>query len=154
MLFRSLPRRGDALGSLYRYWCDLRAANACRFSDIDTVQLARAGIIGKLHVVDVDSGNPCDFRFDLFAYAVPIGRYEAPCAHPVKIWADSLMRDYNTVRLTASPRLHRVRCHLGGVGHHYTRLILPFHGKRGRVTRLLVAIREEAGNALQVKAGA
>ncbi len=149
----SLPRRGDPLGSLYRYWCDLRAANACRFSDIDTVQLARAEIIGKLHVVDVSSCNPHEFRFDLFAYAVPIGRYDAPCAHPVRIWADSLMRDYNTVRLTAAPRLHRVRCELGGVGHHYTRLILPFQDKRARVSRLLVAIREEPGNGVRVKAG-
>lgn len=150
----SLPRRGDALGSLYRYWCDLRAASACRFSDIDTVQLDRAGIIGKLHVVDVHSSDPHDFRFELFGYDVSIGRYyESPRAHPVGIWVDSLMRDYNTVRLTATPRLHRMRCELGGISHHYTRLILPFHDKRGRVTRLLVAIREEPGNGVQVKAG-
>jgi hypothetical protein len=149
----SLPRRGDPLGSLYRYWCDLRAASACRFSDIDTVQLDRAGIIGKLHVVDVHSSDPQDFRFELFGYDVSIGRYyESPRAHPVGIWVDSLMRDYNTVRLAAAPRLHRVRCQLGDTAHHYTRLILPFLDKRGRVTRLLVAIREEAGDNIKVQA--
>ena len=148
----SLPPRGDPLGTLYSYWSDLRSAGACRFSDIDTVQLARAEIIGKLHVVDVASSDPHNFRFDLFGYAVPIGRYEAPCAHPVAIWADSLMRDYNTVRVTAGPRLHRMRCRLGEVNHHYTRLILPFHDKRRRVTRLLVAIREEPGNGMRVEA--
>lgn len=149
----SLPRRGDSLGSLYRYWCDLRAANACRFSDIDTVQLARAGIIGKLHVVDVHSSDPQDFRFELFGYDVSIGRYyESPRAHPVGIWVDCLMRDYNTVRLTATPRLHRIRCQLGDTGHHYTRLMLPFLDQRGRVTRLLVAIREEAGDNVKVQA--
>lgn len=149
----TLPRRGDPLGHLYRYWMDLRSAGTLQFSNIDTVQLARADIIGKLHIVDVNSGNPHEFRFDLFGYSLPIGRYESPCSHPVRIWADSLMRDYNTVRLTASPRLHRVRCRLGEVSHHYTRLILPFHDKRARVTRLLVAIREEPGNGLRLQAG-
>ena len=150
----TLPARGDSLGSLYQYWSDLRAAGACRFSNIDTVQLARSGIIGKLHIVDVRSSDPQDFRFELFGYDVSIGRYyESPRAHPVGIWADGLMRDYNTVRLTAAPRLHRIRCRLGDTSHHYTRLILPFLDKRGRVTRLLVAIREEAGDNIKVQAG-
>ncbi len=151
LMLATLPRRGDPLGYLYRYWLDLRSAGSLQFSNIDTVQLTRADIIGKLHIVDVSSGNPHDFRFELFGYAVPIGRYESPCAHPVQIWADSLMRDYNTVRLTAAPRLHRMRCRLGEVAHHYTRLILPFHDKGARVTRLLVAIREERGNGLRLK---
>jgi hypothetical protein len=151
---RSLPSRGDPLGSLYRYWSDLRAAGACQFSSIDTVQLARAGIIGKLHIVDVASSDPQDFRFELFGYDVSIGRYyESPRAHPVGIWVDGLMRDYSTVRLTAAPRLHRIRCLLGDTSHHYTRLILPFLGNRGRVTRLLVAIREEAGDNVKVQRG-
>ncbi|HWI26316.1 MAG TPA: hypothetical protein VN668_05060 [Stellaceae bacterium] len=149
----SLPQRGDPLGTLYEYWSDLRAAGACRFSNIDTVQLARAEIIGKLHIVDVSNSDPHNFHFELFGYAVPIARYESPCAHPVKIWAESLMRDYNTVRMSAAPRLHRLRCNLGDTSHHYTRLILPFHDKRARVTRLLVAIREEPGNAVQLKTG-
>jgi hypothetical protein len=150
----TLPRRADPLGSLYHYWSDLRAAGACRFSNIDTVQLARSGIIGKLHIVDVRSSDPQDFRFELFGYDVSIGRYyESPRAHPVGIWADGLLRDYNTVRLTAAPRLHRIRCRLGDTSHHYTRLILPFLDKRGRVTRLLVAIREEAGDNIKVQSG-
>lgn len=148
----SLPTRGDALGSLYRYWSDLRAAGAHQFSSIDTVQLARAGIIGKLHIVDVASGDPQDFRFELFGYDVSIGRYyESPRAHPVGIWVDGLVRDYNTVRLTAAPRLHRIRCLLGDTNYHYTRLILPFLGNRRRVTRLLVAIREEAGDNVKIQ---
>ncbi|HXZ00218.1 MAG TPA: hypothetical protein VEI03_09470 [Stellaceae bacterium] len=149
----SLPTRGDPLSSLYRYWGDLRAAGACQFSSIDTVPLTRAGIIGKLHVVDVSSGDPEEFRYELFGYDVPIGRYEAPRAYPVAIMADSVMRDYNTVRLTAVPRLHRMRCGIGGTTHHYTRLILPFLDKRAQVTRLLVAIREEAGNGVAVEPG-
>ncbi len=147
----TLPARGDSLGSLYQYWRDLRAAGASLFSNIDTVQLSRAGIIGKLHVVDVSSSDPEDFRFELFGYDVPIGRYESPRAYPIAILADSVMRDYNTVRLTAAPRLHRVRCQLDGVAYHYTRLILPFVNQRSRVTRLLVTIRQEAGDGVTVE---
>jgi hypothetical protein len=147
----SLPVRGDPLGYLYRYWLDLRSASALQFSNIDTVHLARAGVIGKLHVVDVNSSDPQDFTFELFGYAVPLNRYEKPRAIPVPIYADTTMRDYNTVRLTAKPCLHRIRCRIGDTSHHYTRLILPFLGKGGRVTRLAVAIRQEPGSGVKVE---
>lgn len=148
----SLPARGDPLGSLYRYWCDLRAAGASQFSGIDTVQLTRAGIIGRLHIVNVSSSDPRDFRFELFGYNVPMGAYPTPCAYPVAVYADATMRDYNTVRLTASPRLHRVRSLLMGVSYHYTRLILPFLNQSNGVSHLVVAIRQEPGDGTQVKA--
>lgn len=149
----NLPASGDPLGGLYRYWSDLRAAGACQFSSIDTVPLTRSGILGKLHVVDVSTGDPDEFRYELFGYDIPIGYYESPRAYPVAIMADSVLRDYNTVRVTAAPRLHRIRCRVGGTSHHYTRLILPFLDKRTRVARLLVAIREEAGNGVAVESG-
>ncbi len=138
----------DPLGYLYAYWCGLRAASACRFTDIDTVHLDRAGIIGKMHVVDVSSSDPGDFRFELFGYAVPVGQYETPRAHPVGIWTDSLLRDYNTVRITAVPRLHRMRARLNKTNFHYTRLILPFLDTKSRVNRLAVMIRQEPGDGL------
>lgn len=147
-----LPGKSDPLGYLYDYWRILRAGTECRFSNIDTVHLTRAGIIGKLHVVDVSAGNPEEFRFELFGYALPLNRFEKLRALPVSIYADATMRDYNTVRLTAAPRLHRIRCRLGDTDHHYTRLILPFLDERGSVNRLLVAIREEAGNGVKVQA--
>ena len=147
----TLPGKRDPLGYLYDYWRMLRAATECQFSNIDTVHLRRAGIIGKLHVVDVSSNDPLDFRFELFGYALALGRQEKPRAHPVTIFAESTLRDYNTVRLTAAPRLHRIRCRLGDTDHHYTRLILPFLNEAGSVNRLLVAIREEPGNAIKIK---
>jgi hypothetical protein len=147
-----LPAKGDGLGYLYRYWSDLRGAGALQFSHIDTVHLARAGVIGKMHVVDVDSPDPNDFRFDLVAYAQPLGRYEKPCALPVSIYAKSAMADYNTARIMATSRLHRVRSRLNQTSYHYTRLILPFVNSRGRVNRLVVAIRQEAGDGLKLEA--
>jgi len=148
---QSLPAKGDALGYLYRYWSELRSAGALRFSSIDTVHLARAGVIGSMHVVDVSSSDPNEFHFDLFGYAVPIGRLERLRALPVQIYADTTMRDYNTARLTGVPQLHRLHCRIAETMHHYTRLILPFLDDRDRVSRLCVAIRQEPGNSLKVE---
>jgi hypothetical protein len=151
--FETLHGLSDPLGYLYEYWCRLRAETECGISNIDPVHLIRAGVIGGLHLVDVSSSDPEDFRFDLFGYAVPIKPPEKPRAHPIAIYADRTLDDYNTVRVTASPCLHRVRCRLGDVYHHYTRLILPLRHSRGRVGHLLVAIRLEPGEGLRVEPG-
>jgi hypothetical protein len=147
----TLPGRSDPLGYLYEYWCGLRAETECRFPNIDPVHLMRAGVIGRLHVVDVTSSDPEEFRFELFGYAIPMERPERPIAHPIAIYAERTLCDYNTVRMTAAPRLHRLRCRLHNVTHHYTRLILPFLSTQGRVERLLVAIRQEPGDGTEIK---
>jgi hypothetical protein len=149
----TLPGRNDPLGYLYQYWRGLRSETGCQFSNIDTVHLVRAGIIGKLHIIDVADSDPSEFRFELFGYAVPLGRYEKPRSHPVAIYGDSVLRDYNTVRLTGVPRLQRIRGRLRDVSHHYTRLILPFMDVHDRVTHLAVAIRQEPGDATKVETG-
>src|SRR5258708_1460712 len=149
----TLPARSDPLGYLYEYWRGLRATTGCQFSNVDTVHLTRAGVIGTLHVVDVSSNDPVDFRFELFAYALPLEAQEKPRAHTVAIYAESTLRDYNTVRLTGRPRLQRVRCRLDDTIHHYTRLILPFLNEHGRVVRLAVAIRQEPGNGSKIETG-
>jgi hypothetical protein len=149
----TLPGRNDPLGYLYQYWRGLRSETGCQFSNIDTVHLVRAGIIGKLHIIDVADSDPGEFRFELSGYAVPLSRYEKPRAFPIGIYADTTLRDYNTVRLTGVPGLHRIRCRLGDTSHHYTRLILPFLDESGSVIRLLVAIRQEPGNGRKVEAG-
>lgn len=149
----TLPGQDDPLGYLYQYWRGLRSETGCQFSNIDTVHLVRAGIIGKLHIIDVADNDPGEFRFELSGYAVPLSRYEKPRAFPIGIYADTTLRDYNTVRLTGVPALHRIRCRLGDTSHHYTRLILPFLDDSGSVIRLLVAIRQEPGNGRKVEAG-
>jgi hypothetical protein len=153
LALESLPVRADTLGYLYRYWRDLRTQTNCGFNDVDSVHLARAGIIGKLHILNVTSSDPAEFRYELFGYAVPVPQYPTPKAHPIGIWVDSLLRDYNTVRLSGVPRLHRVRSRLNGTSYHYTRLILPFLDKRHRVNRLAVAIRQEPGDGVNAEAG-
>ena len=147
----SLSGLTDPLGRLFQYWRNLRVSTDCTFSNIDIVQLMRAEIVGKLHVVNVGNSDPEEFRFELFGYAVPLDRCETVRALPVTIYAESTMQDYNAVRLAAAPRLDRVRSCIDGVNYHYTRLILPFVDRSHRVDRLLVGIRQEPGDGIKVQ---
>jgi hypothetical protein len=139
-----------SLSYLSQYWRLLRATTRCRLKNIDMIHFIRAGVIGKLHIVDVSSSNPDDFRFELAGYQVPVGDYEKPRAFPVKIYADTILRNYNTVRMTAVPRVQRIRGRLAGRICHYTRLILPFFGERGHVSHLAVAIHREPGDGAEL----
>jgi len=141
----------DPLSHLYTYWRTLRDTTPCRFTDIDPGYLVRAGVIGKLHVVDVRSDDPADFRYEVFAYAVPLRACHSPSDIPFAIYSQSALRDYNTVRFTAVPRLQRIRAQTSEARYHYTRLILPFLDDRQRVSHLAVAIRREAGDGIPME---
>jgi hypothetical protein len=145
-----LLKEALSLDHFFQYWQWLRGATACRLADLDVAQIMRAGIIGRLHVVDVRSSDPGDFRFDLMGNVVPYNPPSAPSKLRVAIYADATVRDYNTVRLTGVPRLHRIRGHLDGFHYHYTRLILPFLDKKHRVSHLAVAIERERGDGLRL----
>jgi hypothetical protein len=110
----------------------------------------RARMIGRLHVVDVASSDPGDFRYDLAGDVLPLKAPPGPSTLPVAIYADATMRDYNTVRLTGVPRVQRIRAHLEGVCYHYTRLILPFLGETRRVSHLVVAIEQVPGDGMRL----
>jgi hypothetical protein len=139
-----------SLDYLFRYWQWLRGATACRLSDMDVTQIMRARMIGRLHVADVRSSDPGDFRYDLAGDVLPFKAPPGPSTLPVAIYADATMRDYNTVRLTGVPRVQRIRAHLEGVCCHYTRLILPFLGETRRVSHLVVAIEREPGDGMRL----
>jgi len=138
----------ESLGYLYNYWRSLRRASCCQIANVGTTHLINAGIVGKLHVVDVSSSDPGDFRFELYGYSIPIGPIDKPSSHPVRIWGDMAIGDYNTARMTGAPKFQLVRGHICGVRYHYKRLILPFLDKRGRVIRLAVAVSRERGDGM------
>jgi hypothetical protein len=128
----------------------LRGTTACRIADLDAAQLIRACIIGRLHIVDVRRSDPGEFRFDPVGYGAPFQAPRAPGAHPIAIYADGTLRDYNSVRLTAAPRLQRLRARLDSVGYHYKRLILPLLDTRRRVSHLAVAIEPGPGDGVPI----
>jgi hypothetical protein len=143
-------KAASSLNYLFGYWRWLRRATACRLADMDVLQIMRARIIGRLHIVDVRSSDPGDFRYDLAGGVVPFKVPSRPSALPVAIYADATVRDYNTVRFTGVPRVQRIRAHLEGVCCHYTRLILPFLGETRRVSHLVVAIEQEPGDGMRL----
>jgi hypothetical protein len=141
----------EPLGYMYDYWRWLRNVTPCQLSNVDTVHLMRAGIVGALHVIDVESSDPEDFRFELAGYRITLERCENPRHLSYAIYGDSVLRDYNTVRLTAVPKLQGVRSQLGAMHYNYTRLILPLFDARRRVSRLPIAVRREPGDATILK---
>jgi hypothetical protein len=143
-------KAASSLGHFFEYWQWLRGATAGRLADLDVTQVMRSGIIGRLHVVDVRSSNPGEFRFDLAGDVLPYEAPPGPSKLRVAIYADTTMRDYNTVRLTGAPRLQRIRARLEGIGYHYTRLILPFLDKSQRVSHLAVAVEREPGDGMRL----
>ncbi|HUI26302.1 MAG TPA: hypothetical protein VL403_09495 [Candidatus Kryptonia bacterium] len=143
-------RESPSLDRLFAYWVWLRGATDCRLRDVDVARVMRTGVIGRLHIVHVGSDDPQDFEFELSGYALPLTEYKAPRAHPVRIYADCVLRDYNTVRMTRVPQLHRIRARVEGIGLHYTRLILPLMSSRGRVSHLMVAVEREAGDGMLI----
>jgi hypothetical protein len=143
-------KAASSLDYVFQYWQWLRGATPCRLSDLDVTQIIRAGIIGRLHVVDVRSSDPGDFRYELAGDVMPFKAPPGPSTLPVAIYAETTTRDYNTVRLTGGPRLQRVRGRLEGVCYHYTRLILPFLDKNRRVSHLAVAVEQEPGDGMRL----
>jgi hypothetical protein len=146
--------RGDSIADLLSYWDALKGDEKIpAFADIDPVRLAQLGLLGRLHVLNADNPDPLLMRFDLYGNKVPLdsGRIYTGLAigeHPVRIQAETVAADYDTVRTAAEPHYFRVRKQLGGVGYHYARLILPFSAGDGRVDRLLVAVRPEPNDGL------
>jgi hypothetical protein len=111
------------------------------------------GLLGRLHVLNVENADPLRMRFDLYGSKVPLdnGRIYTGLAigdHPVRIQAETVAADYDVVRKAAEPHYFRVRKRLGGIGYRYTRLALPFSTGEGRVDRLVVAIRPEPNDGL------
>jgi hypothetical protein len=146
--------RGDNIAELLGYWHALKGDDRVpSFADIDPVRLAQLGLLGRLHVLNCENPDPLLMRFDLYGNKVPLdkGRIYTGLAvgdHPVRIHAQTVAADYDTVRRTAEPHYFRIRKQLGGVGYRYARLILPFSTGEGRVDRIVVTVRPEPDDGL------
>jgi len=79
-------RVSPSLDQLFGYGRWLRGATEGRVKDVDVAHVMRAGLIGRLHIVDVGSADPEDFVFDLAGNALPLLEFKKPCVHPVRIY--------------------------------------------------------------------
>ena len=149
-----LLARGGNIAELLSYWKALKGeVRIPRFGDIDPVRLSQLGLLGRLHVLNVENPDRLRMRFDLYGTKVPIdnGRIYTGLTigdHPVRIQAETVAADYDLVRKTAEPHYFRVRKRIGGIGYRFTRLVLPFSTGGGRVDRLVVAIRPEPNDGV------
>jgi hypothetical protein len=149
-----IRRRGDSIADLLDYWTALKGDDRIpAFADIDPVRLAQLGLLGRLHVLNAENADSALMRFDLYGNKIPLdnGRIYTGLAvgdHPVRIQAQTVAADYDTVRKTAEPHYFRISKRLGGIGYRYARLILPFSFSGGRVDRLVVAVRPEPDDGL------
>jgi hypothetical protein len=149
-----IRRRGDSIADLLDYWTALKGDDRVpAFADIDPVRLAQLGLLGRLHVLNAENADSALMRFDLYGNKIPLdnGRIYTGLAvgdHPVRIQAQTVAADYDTVRKTAEPHYFRISKRLGGIGYRYARLILPFSFSGGRVDRLVVAVRPEPDDGL------
>jgi hypothetical protein len=152
-----LLARGGHIAELLTYWTALKGEDWIpRFGDIDPVRLTQLGLLGRLHVLNVENPDPLRMRFDLYGTKLPFdeGRIYTGLTvgdHPVRILAETVAADYDLVRQTAQPHYFRVRKQLGNISYRFTRLVLPFSTGEGRVDRLLVAIRPEPNNGVALE---
>ncbi|HUA52784.1 MAG TPA: PAS domain-containing protein [Candidatus Sulfotelmatobacter sp.] len=143
---------GDAspLGRLYGYWLAIKRETGIMppRKAIDPIVLHDCNLMGYAHVVDVSADDPNEFTFRIFGSNVTLdsGKNFAGTKvgdYPVPQYRDAVANDYLTVKMTAWPRLQRVRASINFSRRSYQRLILPFSGSDGKTERLLVAVLYE-----------
>jgi len=137
----------DLLQALYGYWSDLRRGrNAPSVDDIDPIVITSLGLMGLVHIANVESQSPNDYFFQTYGARMSldggtdytgfrISDYNIP------LMADLVAFDYFTVKRTALPAYHHVAGMLSGSRRGYKRLILPLTGDRGEVDHLLIGVQ-------------
>ena len=141
----ALRAKRGRLADLLIYWEGLYGLGRNRLGDLDPVQFSKMGLLGRMHLVNAAHADPAKFHFDIRGALVP--SVPGSCMegmpvsrHPVRILAESVMRDYALVRNTGLPLYHYIRTRLLGTNYHYRRLILPLSADGERIDRLLVAL--------------
>jgi len=140
----------EPLGCLYQYWlgCKRTSGGVPSRDAINPHVLHDCKLLGYAHVVDVSADDPLEFTFRLFGTSVTLDdsrNYAGTKVgdYPVAPYREAVAKDYLTVKITAWPRLQRVRASVNYSRRSYQRLILPFSGGDSKPDRLLVAVRYE-----------
>lgn len=143
----AIGQSDSSLGQLLAYWHELKGAGSLppRRADFDILELGRRKLMGWSHVIDVSTADPRGFSFRLFGSNCDalfqrdfskVSLNDVPC----QLYAQAIMADYNTVKLTGTPSYHKVTARLNWRRTSYTRLVLPLADDQGRTTQLLVSV--------------
>ena len=131
---------------LYRWWMDRCAPDgrAPVHRHIDPGLVKRLGLAGKIHIVDVATDDPANYRFRVFAKRVTLfgGRDFAGSrvGDLGEEYRNAVTEDYLIAAASEVPRLHDVDARWGSNHRSYQRLIVPFASVRGKADCLLVAV--------------
>jgi hypothetical protein len=133
------------LGEILSYWRSLRTEGKIPppRRSLDVLKLGR--VMGWTHVLDCTDEAPEAFWFRLYGSRISIFRQkdftkfhlaDVPCP----LYRQSIVADYNTVKLSGCPSFHKIKTRLDWTTHSYTRLVLPLADDQRRVTQLLISV--------------
>lgn len=123
--------------------------------------LARSGMLGSVHIVDVSHDDPDQYVFESYGLNCRLEGGSSLTGKRVSridwgLMRDHAMRDYQRAKRTGDPELCQVDLEDKqlGLSTVYRRLVLPLtSGHRGEVTHLLVGavreLQERVANTLQ-----
>jgi predicted DNA-binding ribbon-helix-helix protein len=142
-----LDRVGDGdpgIAFLFAYWKALsKGAERPRYGDFKLETLRSIGFEANVHLVDVEAGNPDEFRLIRMAPVTMIHRMADNV--PLKTLGDTLYArevraDYSAAKFRAAPMLQRLAVRTAEGTLKYQRVILPCSVRDGRIGRLVVGV--------------
>lgn len=146
---QGLDRFDPELMKLFLVWKHAREnspASLPRREDLGPEVLARIGMIGRIHMVDVSSMDPARFRYRLYGTTVAQMKSHDHTGlmlgdFPNRLHVSTLMEDYNTAKVTGVPLVQKVDAMFDFSRRDYKRLILPLvDGPSDTPNRLLVGV--------------
>jgi len=132
------------IGFLFEYWRSLsKGAHRPVFDDFRLDALATTGFDGNVHLVDVEPGDPDEFRIIRQAPKTMICRVGDNV--PLRRLGDTLYprevrADYHIAKHAGQPVLQRVSVHTEEGALSYERIILPCAGHDDRTGWLIVGV--------------
>ena len=132
------------IGFLFEHWRSIsRGAHRPAFRDFRLDAVAAIGFDGNVHLVDVEPGDPDEFRIIRQAPKTMICRVGDNV--PLRRLGDTLYprevrADYHIAKHAGQPVLQRVSVHTEEGALSYERIVLPCAGRDGRTDRLIVGV--------------
>ena len=140
--------RFRSVASVLRYWQSLPRHGAVfpRVTAFDPMGLQDCQSAGYVHVIDVSSTDPVEFYVQMYGSKTLLnGACDLTGAYlkdlNVSIHSQSVLHEYNSVKILGIPKLHLVYAILSGEMRTYLRLIAPIATDGWHCDKLLVAVQ-------------
>ncbi|MBI3451755.1 MAG: PAS domain-containing protein [Rhodospirillales bacterium] len=150
----AFDQQDEKLQQAYVYWQSKRRGGLLPArEDIDIVDLRP--LIGKIHLVDVSSGDPAQFHFRVFGSSVResisnVFRNQLVGECTSQALKQSVIEDYTSVIFTGVSSYHQIVALIEYVKYSYSRLVLPLADDGRRVTLLMVCINKREFSDLAI----